>query len=133
MKLPDGPWVLGTGSRRGFGQQIVMGLAEKKCKIIIHYRSKDHVWQKLELLNPYSVKVDTAVDKYVCDQAAELMNTNVLVNTLDPIWLLTDMGELNAMDPVEAVLPGALVPALPEDFGPSVRFSAAQDYRLLEE
>ena len=32
----------------------------------------------------------------------------------------------------ETVLPGALVPALLDDFGPSGRFYAAQDYRELE-
>ena len=33
---------------------------------------------------------------------------------------------------VDAVLPGALVPALLDDFGPSGCFYAAQDYRELE-
>jgi NAD(P)-dependent dehydrogenase (short-subunit alcohol dehydrogenase family) len=82
-------------------------------------------------LAPYSVS-KAAVDKYTRDLAAELKETNVLVNTLDPGWLKTDMGGPNAMYGVETVLPGALVPALLDDFGPSGRFYAAQDYRMME-
>jgi NAD(P)-dependent dehydrogenase (short-subunit alcohol dehydrogenase family) len=68
------------------------------------------------------------VDKYTRDLAAELRGTNVLVNTLDPGWLKTDLGGPNAPGEVESVLPGALVPALLEDYGPSGQFYAAQDY-----
>jgi 3-oxoacyl-[acyl-carrier protein] reductase len=78
-------------------------------------------------LAPYSVS-KAAVDKYTRDLAAELRGSNVLVNTLDPGWLKTDMGGPNAMHPVETVLPGALVPALLDDNGPSGQFFAAQDY-----
>jgi NAD(P)-dependent dehydrogenase (short-subunit alcohol dehydrogenase family) len=82
-------------------------------------------------LAPYSVS-KAAVDKYTRDLAAELKGTNVLVNTLDPGWLKTDMGGPQAPGEVESVLPGALVPALLDDHGPSGRFYAAQDYRMLE-
>ena len=82
-------------------------------------------------LAPYSVS-KAAVDKYSRDLAAELQGTNVLVNYLDPGWLKTDMGGPNAQNGVETVLPGALVPALLDDHGPSGRFYAAQDYRDLE-
>jgi NAD(P)-dependent dehydrogenase (short-subunit alcohol dehydrogenase family) len=71
-------------------------------------------------------------DKYSRDLAAELKDTNVLVNYLDPGWLKTDMGGPNAECTVESVLPGAIVPALLHDFGPSGRFYAAQDYRDLK-
>jgi len=82
-------------------------------------------------LAPYSVS-KAAVDKYSRDLAAELQGTNVLVNYLDPGWLKTDLGGPNAENAVETVLPGALVPALLEDNGPSGRFYAAQDYKVLE-
>jgi NAD(P)-dependent dehydrogenase (short-subunit alcohol dehydrogenase family) len=36
----------------------------------------------------------TEPDKYSRDLSAELKDTNVLVNYLDPGWLKTDMGEL---------------------------------------
>lgn len=79
-------------------------------------------------LAPYSVS-KAAVDKYSRDLAAELKGSGVLVNYLDPGWLRTDLGGPNGMFPVEAVLPGALVPALLPDDGPTGQFYAAQDYR----
>ena len=72
-----------------------------------------------------------AVDKYSRDLAFELSGSKVLVNYLDPGWLQTDLGGENATYPVEDVLPGALVPALLEDNGPSGQLFAAQDYRML--
>ena len=50
---------------------------------------------------------------------------------MDPGSLKTDMGGQNAMFPPESVLPGALVPALLEDHGPSGRLYAAQDFKYL--
>lgn len=79
-------------------------------------------------LAPYSVS-KAAVDKYSRDLAAELKGTGVLVNYLDPGWLRTDLGGPNGMFPVEAVLPGALVPALLPDDGPTGQSYSAQDYR----
>ena len=79
----------------------------------------------------YSVS-KAAVDKYSRDLAAEFKGENVLVNYIDPGWLKTDMGGEEAWFPVEAVLPGALVPALLEEDGPSGRFFAAMDFRYLE-
>lgn len=81
-------------------------------------------------LAPYSVS-KAAVDKYSRDLAFALKDDNVLVNYLDPGWLKTDMGGPNAWEEVETVLPGALVPALLEDNGPTGRHYAAQDYKVL--
>ncbi|HYF62736.1 MAG TPA: SDR family oxidoreductase, partial [Herpetosiphonaceae bacterium] len=86
--------------------------------------------QDVPQLAPYSVS-KAAVDKYSRDLAAELRGSNVLVNYLDPGWLRTDLGGPQAEWPVETVLPGALVPALLEDNGPSGRLYAAQDYKYL--
>ena len=79
----------------------------------------------------YSVS-KAAVDKYSRDLAAEFKGQNVLVNFLDPGWLQTDLGGKNAWFPVETVLPGALVPALLEDNGPTGRFFSAMEYKYLE-
>ncbi len=79
----------------------------------------------------YSVS-KAAVDKYSRDLAAEFKGENVLVNYLDPGWLQTDLGGKNAWFPVETVLPGALVPALLEDNGPTGRFFSAMDFKYLE-
>jgi 3-oxoacyl-[acyl-carrier protein] reductase len=232
MKNLDNKWALITGSSRGIGQQIALGLAERNCNLVVHGRSPASLqstlhrlkgqriqvhavhgdladphavqqlihqvqglsvpvdilynnaavqnewqeiwdipleeWQRnfqvnlfamvalcnafapgmkargygriinltsgirdLPQLAPYSVS-KAAVDKYSRDLAAELKDTNVLVNYLDPGWLTTDMGGPNAEHPVESVLPGALVPALLDDNGPTGRFFSAQDYSMLE-
>lgn len=232
MKLLENKWALITGSSRGIGQQIALGLAERKCNVIIHGRSLENTTKTLELLknsgvkthvvsgaldsvegvegiiravNELPVKLDilynnaaimskwqpmwqipqtewmrvfqinlfamvqlcsafapgmkergygriinltsgikdvpeltpysaskAAVDKYSRDLAYELRGSNVLVNYLDPGWLKTDLGGPDADHAVETVLPGALVPALLDDNGPTGLFFAAQDYSMLE-
>jgi NAD(P)-dependent dehydrogenase (short-subunit alcohol dehydrogenase family) len=81
-------------------------------------------------LAPYSIS-KAAIDKYSRDIACELKGTNVLVNYLDPGWIKTDMGGKDAWFNVETVLPGALVPALLEDNGPSGEFFYAQNFKYL--
>ncbi len=85
----------------------------------------------LPSLAPYSVS-KAAVDKYTQDLAAGLSGTNVLVSTLDPGWLRTDMGGPNADHDVTTVVPGALVPALLPDFGPNGKRFFAQEYEWSE-
>lgn len=103
---------------------LVPGMVERNYGRIINLSSgiKD-----IPQLAPYSVS-KAAVDKYTADLAAELKGTNVLANGLDPAWLKTDLGGPNADFAVETVLPGALVPALLEDNGPSGQIFVAQDY-----
>jgi 3-oxoacyl-[acyl-carrier protein] reductase len=79
-------------------------------------------------LAPYSVS-KAALDKYTQDLSAELKGSGVLVNSLDPGWLKTDLGGENAENEVVSVLPGALVPVLYDNEGPSGMFICAQDYR----
>ena len=79
-------------------------------------------------LAPYGVS-KAAIDKYSQELAHDCIGTNVLVNYLDPGWLKTDLGGANALFPVETALPGALVPALLEDNGPTGRLFSAQDFK----
>jgi NAD(P)-dependent dehydrogenase (short-subunit alcohol dehydrogenase family) len=79
-------------------------------------------------LVPYSVS-KAAVDKYSRDLAVAARPGGVLVNYLDPGWLKTDMGGVNAFHDVETVLPGGLVPVLLDDDGPSGQLFRAQEYR----
>ncbi|MGO9308050.1 MAG: SDR family NAD(P)-dependent oxidoreductase [Spirochaetia bacterium] len=79
-------------------------------------------------LSPYSVS-KAAVNKFTQDLAFELRGTGVLVNHLDPGWLKTDMAGPGAEFEVETVLPGALVPVLLENDGPTGTGFRAQEYR----
>ena len=224
-------WAFVTGSSRGIGRQIAIGLAQCSCNIVLHGRKKDNAETTLDILKGYKVKVEiaggeldkpediknmcaeaykkaghidilynnaaimskrqkvwtipmeewkkifdinffavveicsffiprmvdkgygriinmtsgikdqpdlapysvskSAIDKYTLDIAAELKGTNVLISYLDPGWLRTDLGSQRAPYPVESVLPGAIVPALLEDFGPNGERFYAQDYKNL--
>jgi 3-oxoacyl-[acyl-carrier protein] reductase len=228
MKSLEGKWALITGSSRGIGQQIALGLVKHKCNLILHARQIEHLADTLRLLKGSGVEIHTvagdvgtiagrrelllgiekgsgqvdilynnaaimspwkelweiteadwqqtfavnlfgmielcralvpgmvkrnygriinlssgikdipqlapysvskaAVDKYTTDLAAELKGSNVLANGLDPAWLRTDLGGPDADFAVESVLPGALIPALLDDDGPSGKIFAAQDY-----
>lgn len=220
-----------TGSSRGVGQQIAIGLVKLGCNIIVHGRSKKSCAETLDLIDKYPVKKYTvygelsdervvrniinqvrnlniqvdilynnaaimkpyhadiwehsweewtetfkvnvmamytlcgafipqmiensfgrvinltsgikdtpelapygaskgAVDKLTEDIAVKLNNTGVRINTLDPGWLRTEMGGVNAEHPVEATLPGALAPALVDDNGPNGQFFSAINHKL---
>ena len=80
-------------------------------------------------LAPYGAS-KWAVDKLTDDIASKLKNTGVRINTLDPGWIRTELGGKNAEHPVEAVLPGALAPALIDDDGPNGQFFSAIDHNL---
>jgi len=209
-----------TGSSRGVGQQIAIGLAQNGCNVIVHSRTKNGCARTIQMLKKYSVSVYSvfgelsdeasvhkvirqcnalnididilynnagmmvpyqndiwqhsweswmtsmktnvfsmytlcsafipqmeergfgrvvnlisginktpelapygaskwAVIKLTEDLASKYANTNVKINALDPGWLRTDMGSQGAPNPVEAVLPGALVPVLLEEDGVS--------------
>lgn len=77
-------------------------------------------------LTAYAVS-KAAVEKFVKDSVPSLEGTGVMMNLLDPGWLRTDLGGDQAPNPVESVIPGALVPALLDD-GISGRIFRAQDY-----
>jgi len=80
-------------------------------------------------LMPYAAS-KAALDKYVYDMSPHLRGSGVLMNLMDPGWLRTDLGGPNAPNPVESVIPGALVPVL-LDVGDETcgKFYHAQDYK----
>jgi len=80
-------------------------------------------------LAPYGAS-KWAVDKLTDDIASKLNDTAVRINILDPSWLRTDLGGEFAERPVEAVLPGALAPALIEDDGPNGQLFSAIEHNL---
>lgn len=82
-------------------------------------------------LSPYACS-KWALDKYTDDLAAELKDTNVLVNGLDPGWIKTDLGGSQADYELDTVLPGLLVPVLLEPGDPTGRKYKAQDFKYLK-
>ena len=42
-----GKWALITGSSRGVGQQIALGLAERRCNVIVHGRKLENTSRPL--------------------------------------------------------------------------------------
>lgn len=107
---------------------FIPGMKERKFGRVINLTSGI---KETPHLAPYGVS-KAAIDKYSQELAYECRGTNVLVNYLDPGWLKTDLGGPNAMFTVDTVLPGALVPALLEDNGPSGKFYCAQDFKYLD-
>jgi NAD(P)-dependent dehydrogenase (short-subunit alcohol dehydrogenase family) len=224
-----GRWCLVTGSSRGIGRQVAIGLAREGANVIVHGRTLEHTRDTRALLEPFGVKTDAvggdlseaagierlvrsvldahggvdilynnagiqgerrpswdapldewkavfqvnvfamaalstafahgmqerrygrivnlssgihaapdlapysaskaAVIKLTQDLAFGLRGTGVLVNHLDPGWLKTDMAGPGAEFEVETVLPGAIVPALLGDDGPTGTGFRAQEYR----
>mgnify|MGYP001821467438 FL=1 len=57
MKLLEGKWALVTGSSRGIGQQLAMGLAARKCNLVIHGRKPENTASTHERLKRYGVQV----------------------------------------------------------------------------
>lgn len=49
-------WALVTGSTRGIGQQIAIGLAEKGCNIVVHGRKIENTKKTEKLLSNYDIK-----------------------------------------------------------------------------
>ena len=56
MKLLENKWALITGSSRGIGQQIALGLAQRKCNVIVHGRAPGNTEQTVQLLQPYGIE-----------------------------------------------------------------------------
>jgi 3-oxoacyl-[acyl-carrier protein] reductase len=103
--------------------KVIPHMLEKKWGRIVNVTSG--IANEPELI-AYAIS-KAAVDKFVKDTIGRLQGTGVLMNLLDPGWLRTDMGGAQAPNPVESVLPGALVPVLIDD-GTAGKLFRAQDY-----
>lgn len=55
-KQLNGKWALVTGSSRGIGQYIALGLANEGCNIIIHGRNETNCTETQELIRDYNVE-----------------------------------------------------------------------------
>ena len=56
MERLDNKWALITGSSRGIGQQIALGLAERGCNVIVHGRERKNLDETLGALRQELVK-----------------------------------------------------------------------------
>jgi 3-oxoacyl-[acyl-carrier protein] reductase len=61
MKRLENQWALVTGSSRGVGQQIALGLAQHGCNVIVHARSIENTRRTMELLEEYNIETFAAV------------------------------------------------------------------------
>ncbi|MBT3207263.1 MAG: SDR family oxidoreductase [Bacteroidetes bacterium] len=76
-----------TGSSRGVGQQIAIGLAKLGCNIIVHGRTKTACNNTLALLEEYSVKTycvygELSDKKQVIDLITQVQDLNIDVEIL---------------------------------------------------
>ena len=101
---------------------FIPGMKSRKWGRIINVTSG--IQDQPELI-AYSISKG-AVDKFTTDTSGHLAEHGVLMNTLDPGWLRTDLGGPNAPGDVTSVLPGALVPVFTEKT--HGKLFRAQDY-----
>jgi NAD(P)-dependent dehydrogenase (short-subunit alcohol dehydrogenase family) len=101
---------------------FIPGMKSRKWGRIINVTSG--IQDQPELI-AYSISKG-AVDKFTTDTSGHLAEHGVLMNTLDPGWLRTDLGGPNALGDVTSVLPGALVPVFTETT--HGKLFRAQDY-----
>lgn len=57
MRLLTNRWALITGSSRGIGRQIALGLADHKCNVILHARTIEHLNETMRLLAGSEVEI----------------------------------------------------------------------------
>ncbi|WP_078544189.1 SDR family NAD(P)-dependent oxidoreductase [Litchfieldia alkalitelluris] len=78
-----------TGSSRGVGQQIALGLAQEGCDLIIHGRKAENTQKTQELLKQYGVNVDVVegelsspedIEKIVSTIKAKRQSVDILYN-----------------------------------------------------
>lgn len=103
-------------------------MIEQNLGRVINLRSNIHFEPALA---PYGAS-KWAVDKLTKDLAAGVQHSNVKINALDPGWIQTDMGGENADHPADAVLPGALHPAIIDEQGPTGEAYLAIDKKWME-
>jgi len=70
-KRLDNKWALVTGSSRGIGQQVAIGLAQLGCNIIVHGRVKENCANTLKLLADCNVRVETVAAELDSEPAVQ--------------------------------------------------------------
>ena len=101
MKSLQGKWALITGSSRGIGQQIALGLAQQQCNLILHGRTPESVRNTAALLEQYPVEIHAVAGDLGTDEGVEsvvrgvldgpgyidiLYNNAAIMNAWQPVW-----------------------------------------------
>lgn len=80
-----------TGSSRGIGQQIAIGLAKLGCNIILHGRTKESNAKTLEILKSYDVKTYV-----VFGELSEEVQVDEIINQVKELNISVDILYNNA-------------------------------------
>ena len=74
----SGKWALVTGSSRGIGQQIALGLAQRGCNVVIHGRSLANTEATQKLLADYNVQTHVVSGDLATDAGVQEIINGVL-------------------------------------------------------
>lgn len=106
-----------------FCQAVLPGMLDRGFGRIVNISSS--IQHRLHEI-PYACS-KAALDKFVHDLAPSLEGRGVSISLVDPGWVQTDMGGVNAPSSLESVIPGAILGAILEARC-NGRWFGAQDY-----
>jgi len=94
-------WALVTGSSRGIGQQLALGLAKMECNVIVHGRTLENLGTTLDLLQGKGVEVSAVAGDLATEEGLKaviqgatdapagidiLYNNAAVMNAWQPVW-----------------------------------------------
>ena len=82
-----GKWALVTGSSRGIGQQITLGLAQHGVNIVLHGREAQNTSATLKLLSVYDIEVKTVFGQIDTDAGVKSVTAQI-ANACDQVDIL---------------------------------------------
>jgi NAD(P)-dependent dehydrogenase (short-subunit alcohol dehydrogenase family) len=104
MHMLENRWALVTGSSRGVGRQIALGLAGRKCNVMVHGREGKNLEETLQLLARLGVKTYAVHGDLSSPEGVEtvirlaekgpgpvdiLYNNAAVQNEWKPVWEIT--------------------------------------------
>ena len=123
-----GKWALVTGSSRGIGRQIALGLAQRQCSLILHGRALEHLAETRQAVAACGVEVRAVAGDLAQPEGVEsvlqqlqtgpavdmLYNNAAIMNAWKPIWELApaewqQVFQVNVWAPIrlcQALAPG---------------------------
>jgi NAD(P)-dependent dehydrogenase (short-subunit alcohol dehydrogenase family) len=123
-----GKWALVTGSSRGIGRQIALGLAARHANVILHGRALDHLQETRQAVTAFGAAVRTVAGDLAQPEGVEsvwqqlqhgpavdiLYNNAAIMNAWKPLWELApaewqQVFQVNVWAPIrlcQALAPG---------------------------